>query len=129
LVGGKVLTLEAVNYDLMDEYFLINSDKQAYLLPRFKVRYLKTLNYLGEVDNNSSNFSFKKTSDGIRLLQTITDGECALYKYTGVYVRKSNYNPAMDVGTINDTVIKKVEYYITYRDQLRKLPKSRKKAM
>ncbi|MCW5909754.1 MAG: hypothetical protein KIT62_01710 [Cyclobacteriaceae bacterium] len=60
------------------------------------------------------------------MFEVLVEGKTTLFKRTTKYVQKANYNIAMDVGSRDDVIIDKHEYYWATGGQVRELPRGRK---
>ncbi|HYG20554.1 MAG TPA: hypothetical protein VD816_16555 [Ohtaekwangia sp.] len=73
-----------------------------------------------------------KTAEGVPFtgfLQVMSDGAMPLFKRTYVVVRKATYNMALDMGSKDDKITKKNDFYILQDGKLVKMPSSKKKLL
>jgi len=73
-----------------------------------------------------------KAEDGTRLtgfLQVLEDGIVPLFKQTYIQVKRADYNVSLNVGSTDDKLLKKEEFYMLYEDKLVKTPGSKKKLL
>lgn len=65
---------------------------------------------------NAREFSVEK-NELIGLLEVLVDGNVALMKHTTTYVKKADYNVALNVGSREDKIIRKTKYYFLKDNQ------------
>lgn len=58
--------------------------------------------------------------------EQLVTGKFDLLQHPTVYIRRSNYNPAMNVGTKDDQILKKLDWYIAYNKRAVKFAPSKK---
>jgi hypothetical protein len=77
-------------------------------------RFINVREYRGEADALSGFF------------EQIVVGKFDLLHHPTVYIRRSNYNPAMNVGTKDDEIMKKADWYLAYNKRAVKFSPSKK---
>ena len=61
--------------------------------------------------------------------QVLTDGSLPLFKKTKVDVKKAHYNVQLNVGSLDDKILKKDELYVGKGHQVIEVPSSKKKLL
>ncbi len=131
LNNGKELTLEMFNYNLEANQLVVVLEGKKMALPLVEFQLFKT-NKVSKTTFQEEVRNFKRIVDqkrAIRLYEQLIDGDYALYRSYDIEVKKANYNPAVDVGTVKDQLVKKEIFVLQYEDQFYVVPKSRKKAI
>ncbi|MCK6618222.1 MAG: hypothetical protein L6Q51_11330 [Cyclobacteriaceae bacterium] len=62
---------------------------------------------------------------GSGFFQLITEGKVGLIKQTEVFFKEANYHVALNVGSLDHKLIKKVHYYSLYNNVFKPLPKKK----
>ncbi len=125
------IDVESLNYNINTRQFILRSAGQDYglFLQDAKELLVADLSKIGEYTKRK----FRKIiseDQRLELGEIIEDNENAtLYKVVTYKIAKSNYQPALDQGSVNDRVIKSEVYYIGIDGEFLLLPKNRKKAM
>jgi len=73
-----------------------------------------------------------KCDDGSVLtgfLQVLEDGSIPLFKRTYLQIRKADYNVSLNVGSVDDKILKKDEFYLLYDEKIYETPSSKKKLL
>lgn len=66
-------------------------------------------------------------SNLIGFFEVLSDGKTPLLKRTGITIKKSNYNAALNIGSHDAKILKHTTYYYAVDKEVKELPKSRKK--
>lgn len=77
-------------------------------------QFINVREYRGEADQLSGFF------------EQLTFGPVQLLRHHTIYIRKGNYNPALNVGNKDDELVKKAEWYVGKGKQATKFSPSRK---
>jgi hypothetical protein len=77
-------------------------------------RYINVREYRGDADELSGFF------------EQVVTGKFDLLQHPTIYIRRSNYNPAMNVGTKDDELMKKTDWYLGYKKRAIKFSPSKK---
>ena len=71
-----------------------------------------------------------RRDDGVVLtgfLQVLEDGSIPLFKRTYLQIKKADYNVSLNVGSTDDKILKKEEFYLLQDGKIVEVPSSRKK--
>ncbi|GAA4397680.1 hypothetical protein GCM10023187_07410 [Nibrella viscosa] len=58
--------------------------------------------------------------------EKLVDGKLSLLAHHSIFVKKANYNPALNVGTKDDELVKRTEWYLATGQEVQKLSPGRR---
>ena len=91
------------------------------------VRYVDMNNYRGTSSRFINVREYRGDADELSgFFEEVVTGKFDLLRHPTIYIRRANYNPAMNVGTKDDELMKKTDWYIAYRKRAVKFSPSRK---
>jgi hypothetical protein len=119
-----------VRYDIMTDELEIKSTKGIKVLKGSKIKSFVWIDSLSKTPDYFVNAKDFKDSDGVPFsgfFQVLADGSLPLFKKTLIDIKKADYNIQFNVGSSDDKILKKSEFYALKENQVVELPTSRKK--
>jgi hypothetical protein len=89
--------------------------------------WMDSLTKIPEYFVNAKDYKSEEGIPFIGFFRIIVDGRMPLFKLTEAYIKKSNYNAALDVGSRDDKIIKKDHFYYAIDGVAYDVPGSKKK--
>jgi uncharacterized protein YxjI len=114
-LGVDSLNSIQANLNLQSHEFEVLNSKDIRLLPGRRVKHFRVQHpSLGVATFvNCDEYTFKGTRlDGFA--KVLFEGKISLIEWHGVTVMKPNYNVALDVGSVDKTIVKKKVLYLVY---------------
>ncbi|HZB13434.1 MAG TPA: hypothetical protein VE467_10415 [Chryseolinea sp.] len=119
-----------VRYDIMTDELEIKSTKGIKVLKGSKIKSFVWIDSLSKTPDYFVNAKDFKDSDGVPFsgfFQVLADGSLPLFKKTLIDIKKADYNIQFNVGSSNDKILKKNEFFALKENQVVELHTSRKK--
>ncbi|HYI76023.1 MAG TPA: hypothetical protein VEW65_00300, partial [Chryseolinea sp.] len=119
-----------VRYDIMTDELEIKSTKGIKVLKGSKIKSFVWIDSLSKTPDYFVNAKDFKDSDNVPyngFFQVLADGSLPLLKKTLIDIKKADYNIQFNVGSSDDKILKKSEFFVLKENQVVELPTSRKK--
>lgn len=132
LYDGKTIEGYPTRYDIQTDELELNAKNGIKVLAGNKVKSFVWINEITKEPGYFINAKEFKNSDHIPLqgfFQVLADGAIPLFKKNIVVVKKADYNAVLNVGSHDDTIIKKIELDYALGGQVYKIPSSKKKLL
>lgn len=126
--NNKLLEGYRVRYDIQSDALEISARNGVRMLKGSNV---KSFVWVDEVTGSPSYFvngkELSKSFNGF--FKVLVDGQRPLFERVDLDVKKADYNIQLNVGSLDDKILKKVKYYTKENGELVELPASRKKLL
>ena len=129
---NKLIEGFPVRYDIHLNELEIKAKNGVKVLKGDKVKSFVWIDSLTNSPTYFVNAKEFKNEDNVTLtgfFQVLIDGSLPLFKKTKVDVKKANYNVQLNVGSLDDKILKKDELYVVKGHQVIELPSSKKKLL
>ncbi|GAB3940837.1 hypothetical protein GCM10028805_03260 [Spirosoma harenae] len=117
-----------VRLDLFaNEVEIRSGNKQVKAVKSTAVRYVDMNNSMGSVSRFVNVREYKGEAEGLTgFFDQLITGELDLLHYTSTYIRKANFNVAMNTGTKDDEIMQKSDWYVAQDKKAIKFSSSKK---
>jgi hypothetical protein len=125
---AKLLDGWPVKYDLRANAIEININKELKVLDARLVKSMMWIDSIGNVPHNFVNGKEFRI-DGVpltSLIEVIVEGKLALYKQYTYWIKKPDFNPALNVGSVDERIYKKSLFYYSSGKDLHPVPQKKK---
>ena len=126
----KLLEGYPVRYDIYLDELEIKAKNGIKVLKGNKIKSFVWVDSLSKAPTYFMNAKEFKNEDNVRLIgffQVLTDGSLPLFKKTTVEVKKADYNVQFNVGSRDDKILKKQDFYLVKAAQVIEIPAAKKK--
>lgn len=126
----KLLEGYPVRYDIGLDELEIKGKKGVKVLGGNKVKSFVMIDSITQKPNYYINAKEFRNEDNVKLIgffQVLADGSKPLFKKTSIKVKKGDYNVQFDVGSRDDKLLRKYDYFTTDGERVTELPSSNKK--
>jgi hypothetical protein len=127
---GKMIEGYPLRYDIKTDELEIRGKGSVKVLSGSKIRSFVWIDSLSRIPVYFVNGKEYKNNEGIPLtgfFEIVEDGRMPILKKTTITIRKADYSVALDVGSRDDKILKKHDYYYALDHQVNEVPSSRKK--
>lgn len=91
------------------------------------VRYVDMNNASGSVSRFVNVHEYQGDAESLNgFFELLTSGKLSLLQYPSVYIKKANYNVALNSGTKDDEFVKKTDWYVEYNRKVTKFSPGKK---
>jgi hypothetical protein len=132
LYDGKMIEGYPTRYDIHMDELELNAKNGIKVLAGNKVKSFVWIHEVTKEPGYFINAKEFKNGDNIPLrgfFQVLVDGTVPLFKRTIVSVKKADFNPVLNVGSHDDTILKKNELYYASKGQVFRTPSTKKKVL
>jgi hypothetical protein len=119
-----------VRYDILTDELEIKSTKGIKVLKGSKIKSFVWIDSLSKTPDFFVNAKDFNDSDNVPysgFFQVLADGSLPLFKKTLIDIKKADYNIQFNVGSPDDKILKKSEFYALKENNVIEIPASRKK--
>jgi hypothetical protein len=119
-------------YDIYLDELEINARNGIKVLKGDKIKSFVWFDSSTNVPSYFVNAKDFKNEDNVPLtgfFQVLSDGANPLLKKTDIHIRKATYNVALNVGSQDDKILKKDDFYLLKGSNVFEIPSSRKKLL
>lgn len=126
----KLLEGYPVRYDIHSDELEINAKNGIKVLKGSKVKSFVWADSITNTPTYFVNAKEYKSDNNTNLggfFQVVSDGAMPLFKKTTVEIKKADYNVAFNVGSHDDKILKKSDFYTLKGNEVVEIPGSKKK--
>ena len=119
-----------IRYDIMTDEVEVKSKKGIKILKGTKIKSFVWVDSVTKAPDyfvNAKDFKGESNVPYSGFFQVLTDGSLPLFKKTEIDIKKADYNIQFNVGSQDDKILKKSEFYTLKDEQVLELPSSKKK--
>lgn len=130
--NNKMIEGFPVRYDIRTDEVEIKSKKAIKVVKGTKVKSFVWIDSASKNLEYFVNAKDFKDADNVPysgFFQVLTDGKVSLFKKTLIEIKKADYNIQLNVGSRDDKILKKSEFYVLKDNQVIELPASKKKVI
>lgn len=130
--NDKMLERYPIRYDIQANEIEIKASNGIKVLQGQRIKSFTWINSADSPPVYFINAKDLKQEDGSVLtgfLQVLADGRVPLFKKTFLTIKKADYNVSLNVGSTDDKILKKEEFYLLHDGKLVPVPSSKKKLM
>lgn len=127
--SNEVIKNIPVKYDLQENIMEIKTKKTIKVCPSDRIIAFELSNNEAEETRkyvNCNRFKIEEDLKGFYEVLVDNDKGMGLFLKTEVTLKKSNYNPALDVGDMTTKVIKRDNFFLVSGDYATRVPKNKK---
>ena len=121
-----------LRYDIFLDELEINARNGIKVLKGNKVKSFVWFDSLTTTPSYFVNGKDYKNEDNVSLtgfFQVLSDGSSPLLKKTNIAIRRADYNVALNVGSPDDKILKKEDFYMLKGSNVIEIPSSKKKML
>lgn len=121
-----------IRYDIMTDEVEVKSKKGIKVLKGIKIKSFVWVDSVTKVPDyfvNAKDFKDESNVPYNGFFQVLTEGSLPLLKKTEIDIKKADYNIQFNVGSQDDKILKKNEFYTLKDKQVIELPSSKKKVI
>jgi hypothetical protein len=119
-----------IRYDIKADEMEVKSKKGIKVLKGSKIKSFVWVDSVTKAPDffvNAKDFKNESNVPYSGFFQVLTEGSLPLFKKTEIDIKKADYNIQFNVGSQDDKILKKSEFYALKDNQVIELPSSRKK--
>ena len=119
-----------IRYDIMTDEVEVKSKKGIKVLKGIKIKsfvWVDSVTKAADYFVNAKDFKDESNVPYSGFFQVLTEGSLPLFKKTEIDIKKADYNIQFNVGSQDDKILKKSEFYTLKDKQVVELPSSKKK--
>ena len=119
-----------IRYDIMTDDVEVKTKKGIKVLQGVKIKSFVWVDSVTKAPDyfvNAKDFKNESNVPYSGFFQVLADGSLPLFKKTEIEIKKADYNIQFNVGSQDDKILKKSEFYTLKDKQLVELPSSKKK--
>ena len=119
-----------VRYDILTDEIEIKSKKGIKVLKGSKIKSFVWLDSLSKTPDyfvNAKDFKDENNVSYSGFFQVLTEGSLTLFKKTVLDIKKADYNIQFNVGSQDDKILKRTEFYTLKGEKVIEVPSSKKK--
>ena len=119
-----------IRYDIMTDDVEVKTKKGIKVLQGVKIKSFVWVDSVTKAPDyfvNAKDFKDESNVPYSGFFQVLADGSLPLFKKTEIEIKKADYNIQFNVGSQDDKILKKSEFYTLKDKQLVELPSSKKK--
>ena len=119
-----------IHYDIMTDQVEVKSNKGIKVLKGIKIKSFVWVDSITKAPDyfvNAKDFKGESNVPYSGFFQVLTEGSLPLFKKTKIDIKKADYNIQFNVGSQDDKILKKSEFYTLKDKQVIELPSSKKK--
>ncbi len=131
LTNGHKYTQYLFRFNIADNSLIVKLKKKIVVVPNHLISSF-VIEDLDAVDGIINKRPFKRFETHVnpgQFLEVLVEGPYTLLKGYDVEYKRSNYNPVLDTGRVNDKIIKKEIYYVNNGDKFLEVNDNKKKTL